>query len=256
MKKFYWVDKDYQNESLNNLARRMVEYNTAELISDGFEIVYSSEVPTDGSPYGEFGRLEITKKAEEKSFHYSVRDLHIINDIFNYDLYFKNNNENELKIPGELVGSFDCLVSLASGDMIERNPQKAGLKNGNHYVIDISPTAIHQSMNLYKNINKEFIQVDIFDIDSLKRFLDSCKGTKGLFVVSNCFCYMINSLIYDVNLRLEMQNKFVEVLANDKIEWYVSMFTADGTYYRCDLAKNIQNKKLDKKFEALPWIKQ
>lgn len=255
MKTFYWIDKDYENESLNNLARRLVEYNTADLVSDGYDIVYSDKAPTDGSPFSEIGKIEISKQAQQKNFNYSVEDIHVINDIFNYDLYFKNNTENELKIPEDLVGKFDCLVSLAAGDMIERNPEIIQLNGPNHYVIDISPTAIHQSMNLYKNISKNFILVDIFDEKSLKEFLKTCQGSKGLFVVSNCFCYMISSLIYDVNLRLAMQNRFIEILANDKIEWYVSMFTADGTYYRCDRAKDVRNKKLDKKFKALPWIK-
>jgi hypothetical protein len=90
----------------------------------------------------------------------------------------------------------------------------------------------------------------------VKEFLKTCKGTRGFFVVSNCFCYIVNSLLYDVNLRLKIQNEFINVLANDDIEWYVSMFSADGTYYRCDRAIDIQNKILDKNFKELPWIKK
>ena len=34
MKKFHFVDKDYGNESLNNLARRVAEYNVGEIINE------------------------------------------------------------------------------------------------------------------------------------------------------------------------------------------------------------------------------
>jgi hypothetical protein len=256
MKKFYWIHKDYQNESLNNLARRVVEYNTATLISDGFEILYSYAPPEDNSPSDIVGRIEVSPEADEKDFHYSVSDVNVINDIFNYNLYFVNNTESPLMIPAELYGTFDCLVSLAAGDMIERNPKLIGLVGDNHYVIDISPTAIHKSMGLYKDSSLEFIKVDIFNISEVKEFLKNCKGTRGFFVVSNCFCYIVNSLLYDVNFRLKIQNEFIEVLANDKIEWYVSMFSADGTHYHWDKASDIRNKNLDKHFGALPWIKK
>jgi hypothetical protein len=256
MKKFYWIHKDYQNDSLNNLARRTVEYNTANLISDGFEIVYSYTLPIDNSSSDLVGRIEVSPQAKEKDFYYSVSDVNIINDIFNYNLYFVNNTEPPLIISNELYGTFNCLVSLAAGNMIERNPALIGLVGNNHYVIDISPTAIHKSMGLYKELSVDFMQVDIFNITAVKEFLKTCKGTRGFFVVSNCFCYIVNSLLYDVNFRLKIQNEFIEVLANDKIEWYVSMFTADGTYYHCNKAADIRNKNLDKQFEALPWIKQ
>jgi len=256
MKKFYWVDKDYQNESLNNLAKRLVEYNTANLISNGFDVLYSTEVPNDGSPYSYVGKIEVGDAIDEKGFNYTVEDIDVINDIFNYNLYFVNNTEDPLLIKDELKGTFDCLVSLAAGDMIKRNPEAIGLVGNNHYVIDISPTAVHKSMNLYKDLSKDFIQVDIFNIDAVKEFLKTCEGTRGFFAVSNCFCYLVNSLVYDVNLRLKIQNEFIDVLANDKIEWYVSMFSADGTDYRCDKAVDIQNKILDKNFKELPWIKQ
>ena len=256
MKKFHWIHKDYQNESLNNLARRLVEYNTANLISDGFEIVYSYTLPADNSPRDFVGRIEVSPQADKKDFYQSVDNVNVINDIFNYNLYFVNNTESPLIIINELRGTFDCLVSLAAGDMINRNPELVGLIGDNHYVIDISPTAIHKSMGLYKDLSLEFMQVDIFNITEVKEFLKTCKGTRGFFVVSNCFCYIVNSLLYDVNLRLKIQNEFIEVLANDKIEWYVSMFSADGTYYHCNKASDIRNKNLDKQFGALPWIKK
>lgn len=255
MKSFYWIDKDYGNESLNNLAKRLVEYNTSDLVVEGYDIVYSDTVPNDGSPYSEIGKIEISPQAVEKGFNYTVSDVNIINDIFNYNLYFVNNTEGRLRVDQDLYGTFDCLVSLAAGDMLKHNPQDIGLKENNHYVIDISPTAIHKTMNLYKDLSSNFIQLDIFDPRAVTEFLKGCKGTRGFFVVSNCFCYIVNSLLYDVKLRLKLQNQFIEILANDKIEWYVSIFTADGTRHHCVRAKDIRNQQLNKKFEALPWIK-
>lgn len=253
MKKFYWIHKDYQNESLNNLARRMVEYNTADLLSDGYEVFYTDTIPTDGSEYDYAGQLAV----RNFSMTYSVADIPVINDIFNYNIYFPANTQDPLRIPEDVKGTFDCLVSLGAGNMIETTPIDIGLQGSNHYVIDISPTAIHKSMGLYKELSTEFIQLDIFNISAVKEFLKTCKGTKGFWIVSNCFNYTVNSLVYDVTLRFQLQQKFLEVLANDtNIEWYVSIFTADGTDYHCVRAAEALTKQFDKRFEALPWIKK
>ena len=253
MKKFYWIHKDYQNESLNNLARRLVEYNTADLLSNGYDVCYTDTIPTDGSEYEYAGKLAVGNF----SMDYSVADIPVINDMFNYNLYFPVNTQDPLKIPETVKGTFDCLVSLGAGNMIETTPTDIGLQGSNHYVIDISPTAIHKSMGLYKEMSTEFIQLDIFNIDAVTNFLKTCKGTRGFWVVSNCFNYTVNSLIYDVELRFKLQQKFLEVLANDtSIEWYVSIFTADGGDYHCALASDILVKQFDNRFEALPWIKK
>lgn len=245
MKKFYLVAKDYQNESLNNLARRVAEYNTAELIKDGYEVLYTEQPPIEGQ-YQEIGKIAW-------QLPYTVLDIPVINDIFNYNLYFEKNNEYRLNV-GNHFGTFDCLVSLAAGQSVVNNPKDIGLK-GQHYVVDISPTAIHKTLGLYKEENFKHKQLDIFNIDAVKEFLSTCEGTKGFFVISNCFMYIINSLVYDVKLRLELQNKLINVLANDKIDWYIYMISADGTDYPCVRAKDITNKTLDKRFEVLPWIK-
>ena len=254
MKKFYWVEKDYCNRSLNGLAQRLAEYFTADLLLDNYEVAYTTEMPCDAE-YAMLGQVGISAKAREKNFGFFVSDTHLINDIFNYNIYFPQNTET-LNIPTELKGTFDCLISLAAGEMIETNPTQVGLTTSNHYVVDISPTAIHKSMGLYKDTVTDFMQLDIFNSESVKTFLSTCKGTRGFFVVSNCFRYIINSLLYDVELRLKMQNEFIAILAHDKIDWYVTMFTADGTYYPCVRAKDIQDKKLDERFKILPWIKQ
>lgn len=249
MKRIYLIEKDYQNESLNNLARRLAEYHLAELSLEGIDVRYSTSIPSDNSRFIEMGKLS---RREEVTF--TVNDLHIINDIFNYNLYFENNNDPGLLV-GDHRGSFDCLVSLAAGNMVVTNPDAIDLK-GNHYIIDISPTAIHTSMGIYKNINASYQQVDIFNNKSVKEFLTTCKGSKGFFVISNCFMYIVNSLLYDVKLRLKMQNELIDILANDKIDWYVFINTADGNYYPCISAKELQNKKLDTRFKILPWINQ
>lgn len=249
MEKVYLIEKDYQNESLNNLARRLAEYHLAELSLDNIDVQYSTSIPADNSRFIEIGKLS---QREEVTF--TVDDLHIINDIFNYNLYFENNNDLDLSV-GDHWGTFDCLVSLAAGNMVATNPDTIGL-TGNHYIIDISPTAIHASMGIYKNINASYQQVDIFNKQSVTEFLATCEGSKGFFVISNCFMYIVNSLLYDVKLRLKMQNELIEILANDKIDWYVFINTADGNSYPCVRAKELQNKKLDNRFKILPWINQ
>jgi hypothetical protein len=252
MKTFYWVEKDYDNRSLNGLAQRLTEYYIADLLLEDYNVGYLTEIPAH-SEYAIVGQVGISAKAREKNFVFFVSDTHLINDIFNYNIYFPQNTE-QLDIAPELKGTFDCLVSLGAGEMIKTNPLDIGLTTDNHYVIDISPTAIHKSMGLYKDTVTNFTQLDIFNCSAVKSFLSTCEGTKGFFVVSNCFRYIINSLLYDVELRLKMQNEFIKILANDKIDWYVTMFTADGTYYSCVRAKDIQDKTLDERFKVLPWI--
>lgn len=254
MKKFYWVHKDYKNDGLNSLARRVTEHNTADLLLSNREVHYRYELPDDDTECRDVGLIQLCEP--QSKFPYTVQDVHVVNDIFNYNLYFKNNTEPDIEIPDKLKGTFDCLVSLAAGQMIEINSKETEIYNGNHYVIDISPTAIHKTMGLYKDNVSDFQQLDIFNTDAVKDFLRSCKGTKGLFHVSNCFNYIVNSLIYDVNYRLEIQNRFIDALVEDKKEWYVSMYSADGTFYQCVNAEEVMNKKLDERFGVLPWINQ
>lgn len=250
MKKFCWIEKDYQNTSLNNLAQRVTEYFTGDLLLDGYEVHYSKE-PIDDAENYPVGKIGISPKAASLGFDYTVADLHVVNELFNLNLYFPMNTEKRLDVK-EHYGTFDCLVSLAAGDMIKNNPVDIGF-SGEHYVIDISSTAITETMKLYKHTSG-YTQVDLFNLSSVEKFLASCKGTKGLFVVSNCFHYIVSSLVYDVELRLKAQNDLMKLLANDKIEWYVSMLTADGEYISCAAAKDLQNKTLNKGYSVLPWI--
>ena len=256
MSNFYWVHKDYNNESLNAMARRLTEHNTANLICSNKTVHYVYQPPTDTTEYSEVGIIQLPDGSNNKdvSFPYTVQDVHVINDIFNYNLYFVNNTEPRLQIDQSLKGTFDCLVSLGAGSAAENNPIDCGLTTDNHYVIDISPTAIHKTMNLYKDTASAFEQLDVFNIQDVKAFLKRCQGSRGLFVVSNCFNYLVNSLLYDVSIRLELQNKFIDALVEDDKEWYVSIYTADGTHYHCVKASEIKDRKLDKRFEVLPWI--
>jgi hypothetical protein len=247
-KEFFWLHRDYHNRSLNEMAKSITEYNTAFLLNRGYEVFYCTNGAESHLEQAEVGSLFPTSELS-----YTVKDTHIVNDIFNFNVYFTKNTEDRIHIPGEHFKTFDCLVSLAAGDKVDKNPIDIGLLGNNHYVIDISPTAIHKSMGIYKEVSS-YSQLDIFNPDELKKFLATCKGTKGFFVVSNCFLYSVSALIYDVKLRLQMQNQFIEILANDKIDWYVEMDSADGEFFNCVRAKDIQNKKLDKRFEALPWI--
>ena len=251
MKKFHFVDKDYGNESLNNLARRVAEYNVGEIINE-YEFDFLNISSNNGENH-EIGKIFI-----QKEIPYTVEDLDIVNDIFNYNVYFEKNTGNRIKVPTELFGTFDCLVSLAAGNMIYNDPKDIGLTSKNHYIIDISPIALHKtlaSIGVHKENTTQFIQLDIFNEKAVNNFLSKCKGTKGFFVISNCFIYIINSLIYDVNLRLKMQNKLINQLANDKIEWYVSIKSADGISYCCVKASELVDKVIDERFKVFPWIK-
>jgi hypothetical protein len=249
MKKFYFVDKDYQNESLNNMAKRITEYNAAEIINK-YDFNFTN-LPPNNSEWHEIGKIFM-----KPDLPFIVTDLYIVNDIFNYNVFFEKNTSSRIVIPENLYGTFDCLVSLAAGDMIKNNPLDIGLVGENHYIIDISPTALHKiiGLNLYKETRDQFINLDIFNENAIDKFLNSCKGTRGFFDISNCFMYIVNSLIYDVKLRLKMQNILIDRLANDKIEWYVNINSADGIFYPCVKASDIVNKKLDTRFEVFPWI--
>ena len=248
MKKFYFVNTDYQNESLNNLAKRITEYNMAELIGNDREAEFVDDAPTD-SEYQEIGKLSLRPYVP-----FTVKDLYVLNDIFNYNIYFEQNTSGRIEVPDELKGTFDCLVSLSAGDSIVNNPIDIGLTNDNHNIIDISPTAIHKMMGIYKENNYKFTELDIFNDEAVGKFLDSCTGTRGFFVVSNCFMYVINALIYDVNLRLDAQSKFLKRLSQDKIEWYVNIVSADGIFYSCVKASDLVDKKLDTRYNIFPWI--
>lgn len=243
-KRFFWLPKDYGNRSLNEIAKSLAEYNTAQLFLKGYEVHFSNE-KIENVWQAEIGDLFLNGDM-------SVADLHLVNDIINLNVYFSKNNEDRVSISNDLKGTFDCLVSLAAGSKIETNPIDIDLK-GTHYVIDVSPTALHKSFELYRDVTS-YTQLDIFNKEAVKEFLSSCVGTKGFFTVSNCFLYIANSLIYDVKSRLEAQNKFIEILANDKIDWYVEIVTADGLFYNCVSAREIVNKELDKRFGVLPWI--
>jgi hypothetical protein len=68
-----------------------------------------------------------------------------------------------------------------------------------------------QFINILNNLN-ESDKLDIFNEVAVDNFLSKCEGTRGFFVISNCFMYIVNSLIYDVNLRLKIQNQFIKQL--------------------------------------------
>ena len=255
--KFYWVNHDYHNDSLNSLAKRITEFHTGSLYSSDIEIHY-----TDAAPEGELNTTigilflslgDSSKKDMQDVLRHTVKDVHIINNMMNFNIYFEYNTEDRIKVPEQHVATFDCLVSLAAGEKVKQNPIDIGLTNNNHHVIDISPTAIHKSLGLYRETSS-YTQLDIFNTSAVKAFLETCSGTKGFFVVSNCFMYYPTSLLYDVKVRLDIQNKFIETLANDKIDWYVDMISADGEIYECASVKDIRNKQLNEKFKVLPWI--
>lgn len=237
--KFNWVEHDYNNNSINNLSRNITEFNTAMMFSKGIEVTYNNG---DGHKIG-------TLFPNQAPF--TVDDTHIVNKILNYNIYFKTNTEDRVNVPDNHYGTFDTLVSLASGDKSETTISDIGL-NGKQYIIDISPTAIHESV-IHKN-KSQHVQVDLFDSDSVRKFLNNINGNKGLFIVSNCFLYIISSLVYDTKKRYQLQNEFLKILANDKIDWYVEILTVDGKYFNCVRAKDLIDIGIDKRMGILPWI--
>lgn len=243
MKKLIWKHRDYKNRSLNSMAKSITEYNTAMLFNENIEVNYSYTTGVD------IGTLSLQSEN-------TVENLELTNLLIDIDVYFKSNTENKITFPKELQGTFDCLVSLAAGSNFVQELEDIGnIKD--HYIVDISPTAIRETMKLstiLKSDVTDFVQLDYFNINSVKEFLRTVKGTRGFFTLSNVFCYAPTSLLYDVNLRIQHQNNLIELLANDKTEWYVSILTANGENFDCINVNELRNQKVDDKFKVLPWI--
>ena len=246
MKRFIWKNRDYNNRSLNAMAKSITEYHTAMLFNENIQVDYSYTTGVD------IGTLFLHTSAKG----ITVENLDLTNALIDIDVHFKNNTEHKISFPKELQETFDCLVSLASGSNFAQEVKDIGNIN-NHYIVDISPTAIRETMKLstmLKSNITDFVQLDYFNINSVKEFLKTLKGTRGFFTLSNVFCYAPTSLLYDIKLRIQHQNKLIELLANDKIEWYVSILTATGKHYDCINVNNLRNQKVDDTFKVLPWI--
>lgn len=223
----------------------IAEYNTAILLGQNSSIEYSHNTGV------EIGKLFLNNGAPD----WTVENTEVINFISDHNIYFKQNTEVE--IDNIKNSEFDCLVTLASGNSFYSIPDKIGFQ-GHHYVVDISPTAIKESNkildSLFVKYKSEFYQLDFFNIDNVKKFLQNVKGTKGLLILSNCFCYMPTALIYDTEARLDKQNEMLEVLANDKIDWHVDIMSATGKTYRNVSVKQLLNEPMPDDFKVLPWI--
>lgn len=229
MDKLTWKHIDYNNNSLNSIARNIAEYHTAHAL----KVKYST---TKGVPLG-------TIFLDDK---HTVENTSVLNSILNYNVYFKKNTE----VPLKTTFDPDCIVALASGD----TPSQLSTKHT--YVIDISPKALEATKEKYnidvaKSYNYD--QVDLFDIPAVKTFLTKCQGNVGLFCLSNVFLYFPNCVMFDAKVRLKKQNELISLLAQDKIKWYVDMITVNGTYVQT-LASELVDMTLDDKFKVLPWI--
>ena len=229
MDKLTWKHIDYNNNSLNSIARNIAEYHTAHAL----KVKYST---TKGVPLG-------TIFLDDK---HTVENTSVLNSILNYNVYFKKNTE----VPLKTTFDPDCIVALASGD----TPSQLSAKHT--YVIDISPKALEATKEKYnidvaKSYNYD--QVDLFDIPAVKTFLTKCQGNVGLFCLSNVFLYFPNCVMFDAKVRLKKQNELISLLAQDKIKWYVDMITVNGTYVQT-LASELVDMTLDDKFKVLPWI--
>ena len=229
MNKLTWKHIDYNNDSLNSIARNIAEYHTAHAL----KVKYST---TKGVPLG-------TIFLDDK---HTVENISVLNSILNYNVYFKKNTE----VPLKTIIDPDCVVALASGD----TPSQLLAKHT--YVIDISPMALEKTKEKYNiDIDKsyKYDQVDLFDIPAVKKFLTKCQGNVGLFCLSNVFLYFPNCVMFDAKARLKKQNELISLLAQDKIKWYVDMVTVNGTHIQT-LASELVDMPLDDKFKVLPWI--
>jgi|TARA_B110000444_G_scaffold255727_1_gene290659 hypothetical protein len=229
MNKITWKHIDYNNDSLNSIARNIAEYHTAHAL----KVKYST---TKGVPLG-------TIFLDDK---HTVENISVLNSILNYNVYFKKNTE----VPLKTIIDPDCVVALASGD----TPSQLLAKHT--YVIDISPMALEKTKEKYNiDVAKSYNynQVDLFDIPAVKKFLTKCQGNVGLFCLSNVFLYFPNCVMFDAKARLKKQNELISLLAQDKIKWYVDMITVNGTYIQT-LASELVDMTLDDKFKVLPWI--
>ncbi len=251
MDTFTWINKDYGNRSLNNLSKNITEYNTAMLLNRGYAVEFSDTVPLEGNCAVE-GTLFVNTPFD----HFTVENLEVVNFLADHDVYFKHNTEDIIEV-GDHKGTYDCLVSLAAGNSpVKLIDQIGDVKN--HYIVDISTTAIKETNNFFSEFfikgRTQFEQLDFFNLENVQKFLSKVYGKKGLMIISNCFCYAPTSLLYDTHLRLHHQNQLMNLLANDKTEWYVDLVTADGLTYRNVLAKDLVNQTIHKRMSVIPWI--
>lgn len=236
---FFWIHKDYDNESLNNIAKRLVEYHTANLIQDfNVHYVYQDEGYQHSAPVGKIFLDE----------PYLVSNPEIINTLMNYNVYFKSNTEDPISLHKPING-LNFIVSLAANDLKDEH-----LRSLKRYIIDISPRALEKSKAFLDVPTTNFYQIDIFDQVQVKEFLKTIDGDVGLMYVSNCFLYIPNCILYDIYYRLEKQNQFLDCLRNDSRKWYVNMCSANGEdFYNIDV-DDLPNATIDERFKILPWI--
>jgi len=221
-----WKYVDYGNDSLNNIARNIAEFHTANASKINFDT-------HTGIPIG-------TIFLDEE---YTVEDTDVLNSLLNYNVYFKKNTDD--KILTDL--NFDSAVVLASGS----SPLQVDAKN--KYIIDISPRALEKTKDFLDLPASSYYQVDLFNLDQVRNFLQVCTGNTGIFCMSNVFLYLPNCIMFDSKVRLKKQNQIIELLANDKINWHVDIVTVNGNHIQAP-AEQLVDIKLDKKFEVLPWI--
>lgn len=108
---------------------------------------------------------------------------------------------------------------------------------------------------LKKHTNYKFMFVDLFDINSVNECLKKIEGKTGLWLASNVFNYITTSMIYDVSTKHQLQQRFINTLANDGIEWDIGLNTAGSGVYKCTPAKTLNNLTVHEGLKILPWLK-
>lgn len=220
-----------------------------------------------------------------------VEKISFINSLLNSQRHFIGNTENlndfcnldkkyniivctaggvtPLKIPADFHIDKDTTIVVADYSLISLNMSKKIIEEwdtkedlnqfvNKHKLIDndILYFGKHDYHGKLKKHSKyKFVYVDLFDIDSVKKCLNSLEGTNGLWLASNIFNYITTSMLYDVQLRHEIQQQFINLLANDKINWDIGLNTAGSGAFKNESAKTLSDIKIYEGLKVLPWVK-
>jgi hypothetical protein len=304
-KKFRWIHREPIYPSINILSKNLTEFITSFLIDKGFKIEYSYEKIHDDAYINYVGSLfnfnllsSLEKDLTKTQSILDVSNIHGISDvnkITNLQVHFFKNTEN-LLIPEEIKGKFDCCICSAAGLNPLTIPNMLDMPNGSKvYVVDISAISIEISKKIienwknglevdinqlshhrksmiedidndvFKNINNikkinniefEFKVLDIFDIEAVKSFVKEINKNKIFWSVTNCFNYLPTAILYDIKTRFALQKEFFNVLYASNKNFYIDCTLADANYYQTNNIKKLLDLEIDKRFEVLPWHKR
>jgi len=227
---------------------------------------------------------------------YDVDCLHEINRLTNLQIHFIKNTEDDIPIKKEFEDFFDCCICLSSGLNIFTIPNILKMPLGSKVIIaDISKHSLKINKDILnkwndsndidlliqsliqndnnilfeKNINLntdnfkkridlkyEFVELNFFNLDAVKRLVDNLDSKKIFWNLSNCFNYIPTALIFDINTRYKIQQDFFNILNDSGKDFYVECTLADGHYQPITHVRNLLNYKIDNRFKILPWYNE